>query len=382
MFVRGPVALTGAALVVVTALAALTMQPAVAAAQSGVEPGTLDGGGPSQTGWWSRSNEPPPDTGLAAPPEAPEPTVPAGSLAVASVLGEQHKVSAIEFSLEGEPGGLVSELTLSLRESAEDGVNAGAEQAAIVACPITTAFWVPAEGGQWRHVPEHDCESSAVAGSREAGVWTFDLTVLASSWLAADHTGSRGVVLVGAPAAADAPPTSFQVVFDGVDAEGIGVRAVVEDAPPTTLPGDGVTAPAPGGAGTTGGAGSTGGGFEDVAGGVGGVGDLGAPVADAGEVPAGDLAPVDAGSAPAPVAADGEQAPALVSASPQAPAAWYSGLGPSALLLLVLGLGLAYLVMVALGPDAQPVGGQGRRGVSRALDRMRAVGAGIRGVRA
>jgi uncharacterized membrane protein len=45
------------------------------------------------------------------------------------------------------------------------------------------------------------------------------------------------------------------------------------------------------------------------------------------------------------------------------------------LLLLPLVLVLAYLLMLANGPAAQPTGMAGRRGVSRALDRMRQAGA-------
>lgn len=399
MFVRGLAAVAAAALVAVDVSAATAAASFGAAAQSSeVRPGTSDGAEPRQTGWWSRSNEPPPDTGLAAPPEAPEPTVPQGSLAVASVLGEPHKVAAVGLSLDGKPGEVVEELVLSLRESTADGVNAGAEEAVVLACPVTEAFWVPAQAGQWKHRPKHDCEAGSVTGVRKDGVWTFDLTSLAGSWLSPTHTGSRAVVLTGPPAAAEpepgsaeppsapsgppaapsGPPASFQVVFDGPRADGIGVRAVFGPAP-SGPPTDGVSDPAPGATGTsTGDDAAPAGGFGDVAAGVDG---LDAPVADAGELPAGDLPPAATGTDAAPVAAEGDDAPALVSASPAAPAAWYSGLGLPALLMLVLGLGLAYLVMVAMGPDAQPVGGQGRRGVSRALDRMRSVGASLRGAR-
>jgi hypothetical protein len=52
------------------------------------------------------------------------------------------------------------------------------------------------------------------------------------------------------------------------------------------------------------------------------------------------------------------------------------------LLLAPLALGLAYLAMLALGPDAQPSASSSQRGVSRALERLRlAGGQAVAGVR-
>ena len=44
----------------------------------------------------------------------------------------------------------------------------------------------------------------------------------------------------------------------------------------------------------------------------------------------------------------------------------------------VVALGLAYLIMLALGPDGRPVPATGRHGVSRALDRLRQAGGNLR----
>ncbi|MGH3362291.1 MAG: hypothetical protein ACRDOM_07510, partial [Nocardioides sp.] len=79
-----------------------------------------------------------------------------------------------------------------------------------------------------------------------------------------------------------------------------------------------------------------------------------------------------AGAEPTPEAAGGQQEQVQPVAAPQLP--WYAGLGKSTLLLLPLVLVLTYLLMLANGPSAQPAGQSGRRGVSKALDRMRAAG--------
>ena len=58
--------------------------------------------------------------------------------------------------------------------------------------------------------------------------------------------------------------------------------------------------------------------------------------------------------------------------------AWYTGIPKPAFLMAPLALGLAYLIMLALGPDGRPAPTTGRHGVSRALDRLRQTGAGPR----
>jgi hypothetical protein len=57
--------------------------------------------------------------------------------------------------------------------------------------------------------------------------------------------------------------------------------------------------------------------------------------------------------------------------------AWYSGIPAAGYVLLPLLLGLAYLLMLALGPDAQPAAGPSQNGVARALERLRAAGTAI-----
>ncbi|QZY29231.1 hypothetical protein [Nocardioides coralli] len=353
-------ALPRIALLVGPALVVGLSTPAVAA--KAPEPGEMRGAGVVQTGWWSRVNEPPPETGLLAPPDVPAPAAPAGTLPVAVANGERERISAIEFSLRGEPEGVVDTLQLSLRESTEPGAQVSAQLAAISACPVAESSWIGRDNSRWANRPLFDCDLGAVPGTRDDnGVWTFDLTVLATQWLSSSHTDSTAVVLVGEQAGANGEPLTFQVAFDGVQADGVGVLA--RTSPPlAAAPAPDATPASPGGGGS---------GDTYAGGGTAGSG----PVSDAGGLPGA----VD-GPAPEPApeaAAPGEEqqlAPAAASPLP-----WYSGIPRSGLLLLVLGLALAYLLMLANGPAAQPSGVSQRRGVSRALDRMRETGARLAG---
>jgi hypothetical protein len=335
----------------------LTAQASPAEAKK-AEPGKQRGAAVVQTGWWSRTNEPAPETGLLAPPNVPAPAAPAGTLPVAVAGGERERIAAVELRLAGRPNGTVDQLQLALRESDEPGTQISPDLAMITACPVTETFWVGSENSTWKNQPEFDCDALSAPGERDKnGVWTFDLTFLATDWLATGRAASTAVVLVGEEAGDTGEPLSFQVAFDGDKSKGIGL--VASTSPPTaTAP----IAPAPSGAGvsTTGSGAPVGGALSS-----GGVGSVpsgaapGAPVATAGDQPSPEAAP-----------ASGEQMRPV--AAPQLP--WHAGLGKPMFLLLPLVLMLAYLVMLANGPAAQPTGVSGRRGVSRALDRMRQAG--------
>jgi hypothetical protein len=350
-----------AALVVVLPMLLLA-HPAPAEAKK-AEPGTQRGGDVVQTGWWSRTNEPAPETGLLAPPSVPAPGAPAGTLPVAVASGERQRIAAIELKLDGKPGATVDTLQLALRESDEPGTQVSPELAMITACPVTETFWVGGENGTWKNQPEFDCEVLSAPGERDKnGVWTFDLAFLAADWLARGYDSSTAVVLVGEQAGDTGEPLSFQVAFDGDKTKGIGL--VASTSPSTaTAP----IAPAPSVAGapaTTGSAGPVGGGTV--------------PTGGVGSVPSGGAAPgapvAAAGDQPSPAAAPASSEQVEPVAAPQLP--WHAGLGKPMFLLLPLVLMLAYLLMLANGPAAQPTGGSSRRGVSRALDRMRQAGAG------
>jgi hypothetical protein len=327
------------------------------------EPGKQRGGDVVQTGWWSRTNEPLPETGLLAPPNVPAPAAPAGTLPVAVANGEPERISAVELKLAGQPDGTVDVLQLALQESAEKGSQISPELARIMACPVTESFWVGGENSPWKNQPEYDCDALAAPGERSKdGVWTFDLTFLAAEWLARGYRSSTAVVLVGEKAGDTGEPLSFQVAFDGDKTKGIGLMAATS-RPTTTAPIAPVAPSTPSGVPASTGSGTAIGG-GDIGGSVGSVPSGGAapsaPVAAAAEEPAPEAAPVS-----------GEQVEPV--AAPQLP--WHAGLGKPIFLLLPLVLVLAYLLMLANGPLAQPTGVSGRRGVSRALDRLRQAGA-------
>lgn len=345
-----------------------------------VEPGDAEGAAVEQTGWWSRVNEDPPETNVVGAQSVPAPDVPQGALPVTVAGGERVRVSAVGLALDGQTGGTVDQLLLVLRESDAPHAALNADGAVVRACQVTTDFWVASTNGKWSRVPEHDCEAGAVEGVRDpgTGTWAFDLTTLASGWLADDFTGSRAVLLEAVTTDASGAPAESQVMYDAV--EGIGLLA--RTSPAVDVPsGDdtsdsgGTTGPA--GVGATGGTGGTPGGSGST-GSTGGLGSTGGTSS----LPAGGDAAV-----PAPETAGGESLPTAtaeeaggllpVAATPRP---WYGGLGPGSVLLTALALGLAYVTMLAMGPDAQPVPTTTtRRGVSRALDRMRTVGTGLRG---
>ncbi|HEX4816662.1 MAG TPA: hypothetical protein VFV66_28305, partial [Nonomuraea sp.] len=204
----------------------------------------------------------------------------------------------------------------------------------------------------------------------DQGRWTFDLTGLASSWLAQGATGTPSFALVEAVDA----PESFQVTFAPVAENGIVFTGrygppVGGPAPLTGSTGAGGTVS--GGAGT-----GTGLGSGDAP-----TGSLSSGSLDgaAGDVPLAE-APADAGATAE--TTDPLTAATTPVAAPAVLPPWYGGLPKAALLLVPFALGLAYLAMLALGPDAQPTPTTSRHGVSRALDRLRQAGtqalAGVR----
>jgi len=349
------------------AVALLVVLPTLLFAQASpaeakkAEPGKQRGGDVVQTGWWSRTNEPAPETGLLAPPNVPAPAAPAGTLPVAVASGERERIAAVELRLAGKPNGTVDQLQLALRESDEPGTQISPGLAMITACPVTESFWVGSENSTWKNQPEFDCDVLSAPGERDKnGVWTFDLTFLAADWLATNRAASTAVVLVGEQAGDTGEPLSFQVAFDGDKTKGIGL--VASTSPPTVTAPIAPVSPSAGAPATTGSGAAVGGGLSG-----GGVGSVpsggaapGAPVSAAGDQPTPETAP-----------ASSEQVQPV--AAPQLP--WHAGLGKPMFLLLPLVLALAYLLMLANGPAAQPTSVSGRRGVSRALDRMRQAGA-------
>lgn len=374
---RRLIGIAAAMLIVATAQA-----PGAAAA---VRPGSTHGATVVKTGWWWRPNDSTPldDTSVGVPqPSAPR--VPEGSLPVSVVGGEPEKIAALEFRIDAKRGSTVDSFTLVLRENAEPGSNVNQEDAAVLACPITDTFWSHGEGARWFTRPAYDCKAAQAVGARKDGIWTFDLTTLAQAWVSETATSAPAVVLVPG---ADAPQ-SFQVIFDGVAAKGIGLNvrttAPVNNAPSGAAADGGIAPPADdtqaASPSLSGPAAPSG-----IVPPVGAAASAPDPVAGsgAGSLPAPDLPDIGtAGTAGAagPQASDSSIAPEVAAPVPQTPTQtapvstaappWYAGMHWGAYLLLPLALGLAYLCMVALGPDTQPTGAAARHGVSRALERL------------
>jgi hypothetical protein len=348
------------------------------AGKAEVRPGTAEGAELVKTGWWWQGNETPLDETAIAPPQPAPPNVPEGALPVSAAMGEPERYAALEFRLDAKPGEYAEDAVLVLRENTDPGATVNAEGAKVLACPVTESFWADGAAASWKARPAYDCELAGAVGERDAesGLWTFDLTTVASLWTAEGHTGSTSVAIVeGAEA-----PESFHVAFDGPARDGVGYRFVVGKAPKATaLPEAAVAPPSAGGAGgpapATGGTGS---GSLFPASGDGG--SAAAPIAGTAEVPPLAEAPAPAIAETAETA-DAATAPATADAVPvAAPAvvpAWYSGIPAAGYLLLPLVLGLGYLLMLALGPDAQPATGPAQHGVSRALERLRTAGVAL-----
>ena len=86
---------------------------------------------------------------LNKPPSVPALAAPEGSYPVAQIGGESERIAAIEFKVTGPRGGVVKNLQLSLRESADPTGSPNAAAASIVACPMTEVFWSDGENGPW-----------------------------------------------------------------------------------------------------------------------------------------------------------------------------------------------------------------------------------------
>ncbi|MBA0126091.1 DNRLRE domain-containing protein [Haloechinothrix sp. YIM 98757] len=320
------------------------------------EPGEMSGAAVVKDGWWWALNETPEDDTGFVPQEPPPSNVPEGAIPVAAAGGDREKISAIEFALEARPGAEMRSATLALRESEESGANVNEEDAVVRACQITESFWADEEAAAWETRPEVDCEAGSAEGIRdEDGTWTFDLTSLASSWVAEDGETPQSIMLVAEAESAE----SFQVAYEGLDHEAIGITVDAEGGS------------APGGAG--------GGDAEEIGESVAGAPDAaGAPAEEAAPAAPGsdDEAAVAAGDgeipedAEAPVtSADGGSGndPDLA-AGPAQPSV-YDGIPWAAWLLVPAALGVAYIAMLALGPRGEPTTGSSGHGVSRALQR-------------
>ncbi|MDV6013388.1 DNRLRE domain-containing protein [Haloechinothrix sp. LS1_15] len=325
------------------------------AERGAAEPGEMNGAAVIKDGWWWAVNETPEDETGFVPQEPPPSNVPEGAIPVAAAAGDPEKISAIEFMLDAQPGAEVHSAVIALRESDESGANINEEDAAILACQITEEFWADGEAAAWETRPEYDCEEGAAEGVRDGdGTWTFDISAMAATWVDEGSPNPQSFALVENVDS----PESFQVSFEGVAMDGVGI-----DVEATGVEREQIGEDEADGVADAVGDGPSGEGAPD-----------GADMPDgAGEQPAGaDAAAGDdaPSGAEAPEAAPGEEeAEADAAAGPVRPAL-YEGIPWPAWLLVPLALGVGYLLMLALGPRGeQVVSGRKGHGVSRALER-------------
>lgn len=360
------------------AAVALILMTGAGSAIAGVDPGAEDGAAALKTGWWWAANADATSDTDVNPGEVPKPGVPAGSLPVTQVAGEQEKVAAIEFMVDGNPGGSVTSLLLSLREAAPKepspdsppseppALNVGSDPipVGVAACQIKDAFWADSDGAAWDRKPDYDAKNCAEGKRGKTGVWQFDLTPIAQAWTTDGTDPAPSVLLV--PQVEE--PSSFQVVFEGLNAGGIGVQGTSKGGTPlatTPLPPAGGTAVPPGDVPVSGDSGAVSGGD---------LGAVDAPAPEIGDAPAPADAPPVGGAEPG-------QGDAELAASPAVePPGLFGGIPAGVWFLIPLALGLAYLLMVSMGPRAEAAGGGIRHGVSRALERMRTTGAATKGI--
>jgi hypothetical protein len=355
--------------------------PAVAHAQTAAAVGSESGASVAKTGWWWQANQNPTESQLpvpVAPPPPSAPHVPPGALPVAAAGGEPEKISAIRFSIDAAPGSTVDSFSLVLQQSKEQGANVDLEAAKVVACPVTDSFWASGEAAPWDGRPEFDCKLGKVAGERaDGGVWRFDLTPIARERVAATGQPAFSVVLVEDVEA----PAAFQVSYVGDEEGGIGVDASTTPGKGGAGADDDLFADGAGRDSSSGSSGAPGTGSSSTGMFTGASGGSGGGISDTGVAAppidplVSDIAATPAGGDPgAPTVAPVAAAPVAVSAQ-AGPLPWYSGIPRVGFLLVPLTLVLAYLAMLALGPDAQPAVASSQHGVGRALQKMRLVGA-------
>jgi hypothetical protein len=246
--------------------------------------------------------------------------------------------------LDAPKGSSVQTFTLTLKEADDTGAQQNSASAAIVACPITD-FFAGDENGKLSDAPAADCDVATAKGARnDDGTWTFDLAAIANAWLDPFGTVAANGLRF------DPGPGTFQVSLTGKEDATFDVALTPpqDDADPF----DSSTTTTPGG--------FTGSSSGPDAGGI-------------------TVAPPPAVDVPTTVKGDdtrGTGAPtttAVASGASAGPsrAGETGGNLPGALLLLVLlALGGAALVALALGPAGRQRTASSRRagGVTRALD--------------
>lgn len=129
-----------------------------------------------QSGWWWAAQ---------ASPTTPVPvargTEP-GELLISRQAGAHEKAAAVRIDVAAltEPP-RVMVIAMDELDSTANPLNSGD----LLACPVHSGAWEPAQGGAWSARPRGGCVAPyASVGSREdSGRWTFDVTAMATAWV-------------------------------------------------------------------------------------------------------------------------------------------------------------------------------------------------------
>jgi hypothetical protein len=335
-------------------LSLLCLAGSVAVAPSTPAQGQLGAVRADKDGWWDRAK----GGGLSVTSPALPFPVPATGLAVSASNGEPEKAAAVGIALDADPVRF-QRLLLNLAEVTDNGSNVGVQVAAIRACPIKTT-WTGSKGANWPppSLPAPSEVASCVAGVRSTGgVWSFDLTGLAREWLAGTRA-QNGVLLVEDVSA----PVSFQVVVG--DRTTSGLTFSIDVLPEDDLAGGGSSSDTS--SSSTSDTSSTG--VDDTSPAV---TTYEYTAADSFTVPVAQPAsnPTAAGPQPTLAPAPRTTAGGTGTLASQRSPSLSGGLPLALVLLLPIGLAVAFLLARALGPAGEPAATTlGREGpVSRAL---------------
>lgn len=319
----------------------------------------------SQTSWfWREQQSNIGGTGVAPPAPAPDPTVPAGDLAVAGPTNKQgaDKESYVAFDLSAIPrGSTVTSFTLTvpLDQHAHQGFLPG-QLPKVVACAVVTS-WAPGDGAaSFNGKPQDDCTAPVVGTPAKGGnAYSFSIARIAQAWVDTDGINT-GVALTDNP---KNTTSAYQVVLGptkSITASATWTAPVpIDTMPPTQGTGTSTSNTTTGTAGG-GGTGSTGSG--------GGTGSTGGallqPTSPGQATPPPTTAPAPQVTSPQPAPITAPLAASRNASAVPTPMFW--------VVAVVLAGVLAAAGLVLHDPLVTVPGGR-RRGVSRALRRHTAL---------
>ena len=192
----------------------------------------------SQTSWfWRGQPGAIGSTGIAPPAAVPDPSVPAGDLAVAgpeapataTLLAGPVAESYLLFDMTGVPvGSTITSFVISLPVDAK-GVTADPLGASMIACPARTGWSGGLEASAYGGKPTDGCDVHSPKLKAVGGRYTVDIADIAQRWVKPNGL-NLGVAITDNPANMT---TIYQVVF-GPESALTGLTASVTYLPPAS----------------------------------------------------------------------------------------------------------------------------------------------------